>query len=80
MSRVEVLITLIISSSVIGAEDDFQGVVDVVKDKAFIREEGSDGTKVVEVPIPEDLEKISHDYRMKLIEGVAEESDELLEK
>ncbi|MAZ94297.1 MAG: elongation factor G [Bacteroidales bacterium] len=64
----------------IGAEDDFQGVVDLVKDKAFIWEEGSDGTKVVEVPIPEDLEKISHDYRMKLIEGVAEESDELLEK
>ena len=64
----------------IGAEDDFQGVVDLVKDKAFVWEEGSDGTTVVEVPIPEDLEQISQDYRMKLIEGVAEESDELLEK
>ena len=64
----------------IGAEEDFVGVVDLVKDKAFIWEEGTDGTKIVEVPIPEDLEQISQDYRMKLIEGVAEESDELLEK
>lgn len=64
----------------IGAEEDFTGVVDLVKDKAFIWEEGSDGTTIVEIPIPEELEQISQDYRMKLIEGVAEESDELLEK
>ncbi len=64
----------------IGAEEDFIGVVDLVKDKAFVWEEGSDGTTIVEIPIPEDLEQISQDYRMKLIEGVAEESDELLEK
>ncbi len=64
----------------IGAEEDFRGVVDLVKDKAFVWEEGSDGTTIVEIPIPEDLEQISQDYRMKLIEGVAEESDELLEK
>ncbi len=64
----------------IGAEDDFVGVVDLVKDKAFVWEEGSDGTKIVEIPIPEDLEQMVLDYRMKLIEGVAEESDELFEK
>lgn len=64
----------------IGAEDEFIGVVDLVKDKAFVWEEGSDGTKIVEIPIPEDLEQVALDYRMKLIEGVAEESDELLEK
>lgn len=64
----------------IGSEDTFRGVVDLVKDKAFVWEEGTDGTKIVEIPIPEDLEQISQDYRMKLIEGVAEESDELLEK
>ena len=64
----------------IGAEDDFVGVVDLVKDKAFIWEEDTDGTKIVEVPVPEDLQQIAQDYRMKLIEGVAEESDELLEK
>ncbi len=64
----------------IGAEDDFQGVVDLVKDKAFVWEEGSDGTEIVEIPVPEELEQIAQDYRMKIIEGVAEESDELLEK
>ena len=64
----------------IGAEDDFVGVVDLVKDKAFVWEEGTDGTKIVEIPIPEDLKQITQDYRMKLIEGVAEESDDLLEK
>ncbi len=64
----------------IGAEDDFRGVVDLVKDKAFVWEEGSDGTKIVEIPVPEELEQIAQDYRMKIIEGVAEESDELLEK
>jgi elongation factor G len=64
----------------IGSEEHFRGVVDLVKDKAFVWEEGSDGTSIVEIPIPEDLEQISQDYRMKLIEGVAEESDELLEK
>ena len=64
----------------IGAEDDFRGVVDLVKDKAFIWEEGTDGTNIVEIPVPEDLEDIAQEYRMQLIEGVAEERDELLEK
>ncbi|MBC8319955.1 MAG: elongation factor G [Bacteroidetes bacterium] len=64
----------------IGSEDSFIGVVDLVKNKAFVWEEGSDGTKIVEIPIPEDLKQITQDYRMKIIEGVAEESDELLEK
>ena len=64
----------------IGAEDDFRGVVDLVKDKAFVWEEGTDGTNIVEIPVPEDLEDIAQEYRMQLIEGVAEERDELLEK
>ncbi|MFA5418582.1 MAG: elongation factor G [Bacteroidales bacterium] len=64
----------------IGAEEDFVGVVDLVKDKAFIWEEGNNGTKIVEIPIPADMEQIVYDYRMRLIEGVAEESDELLTK
>jgi len=64
----------------IGAEEDFVGVVDLVKNKAFVWEEDTDGTKIVEIPVPEDLKQIARDYRIKLIEGVAEESDELLEK
>ncbi len=64
----------------IGAEEDFQGVVDLVKDKAFIWDDTSMGTKIVEIPIPDDLKDAAYEARMKLIEGVAEESDELLEK
>ncbi len=64
----------------IGAEEDFVGVVDLVKDKAFVWEEGNNGTKIVEIPIPEDMEQTVYDFRMRLIEGCAEESDELLEK
>ena len=64
----------------IGAEEEFEGVVDLVKDKAFVWDEGDHGTTVREIPIPEELEEVARDYRMQLIEGVAEESDELLEK
>jgi elongation factor G len=64
----------------IGAEEDFKGVVDLVKDKAFVWDDTSMGTKIVEIPIPEDLKDAAYEARMKLIEGVAEESDELLEK
>jgi elongation factor G len=64
----------------IGAEDDFQGVVDLVKDKAFVWDEEDNGVTIREIPVPEDLEETVYEYRMKLIEGVAEESDELLEK
>jgi len=64
----------------IGAEDDFQGVVDLVKDKAFVWDDTDKGITIVEIPIPADLEEVAQKYRMKLIEGVAEEKDELLEK
>ena len=64
----------------IGVEDTFQGVVDLVKDKAFVWDDTDKGVTIREIPIPEDLQDITHEYRMKLIEGVAEESEELLEK
>ncbi len=64
----------------IGAEEDFQGIVDLVKNKAFVWDDSTQGVKIVEIPIPEDLVDTVYEYRMNLIEGVAEESDELLEK
>jgi elongation factor G len=64
----------------IGAEEDFQGIVDLVKDKAFVWDESDKGISIREIPIPEDLEEVAQKYRMQLIEGVAEESEELLEK
>ncbi len=64
----------------IGAEEEFRGVVDLVKDKAFVWDDTDKGVTIREIPIPEDLEEVTQEYRMKIIEGVAEESDELLEK
>jgi len=64
----------------IGAEDDFVGVVDLVKDKAFVWDDTDKGITIKEIPIPADLDEVAQKYRMKLLEGVAEEKDELLEK
>lgn len=64
----------------IGAEEGFTGVVDLVSNKAFIWEDDTLGKQYHEVPIPEDLKEVVNEYRTRLIEGTAEESDHLLEK
>jgi elongation factor G len=64
----------------IGYEESFRGVVDLITNKAFEWEEKSDGVKFVQVDIPDDLKETVEEYRMKLIEGCAEESEDLLEK
>ncbi|MGM0647741.1 MAG: elongation factor G [Bacteroidota bacterium] len=64
----------------IGHEDDFRGVVDLIENKAYEWDDTTQGMKYVEVPIPEDLKETVVKYRNLLIEGVAEESDELFEK
>lgn len=60
----------------IGAADKFQGIVDVLKNKAFIFE----GGKMVEKPVPADLTSKIEEYKMMLVESVAETDDELLAK
>ncbi len=64
----------------IGYEEDFRGVVDLITGKAFEWEEQSLGMVFNEIPVPEDLRQTVHELRMQLIEGCAEESEELLEK
>ncbi len=64
----------------IGVEDTFEGVVDLICNKAFIWDDSSKGMTFTEVEIPEDIKDTVKEYRTRLIEGVAEESDELLEK
>jgi elongation factor G len=64
----------------IGAEENFRGVVDLIKNKAFVWDDSDQGVTIREIPIPEDLEATVEKYRTELVEGVAEESDELLEK
>ncbi len=64
----------------IGAEEHFRGVVDLITNKAYVWDDGDQGVTVNEIPVPEDLLETVEKYRMQLVEGVAEESDELLEK
>jgi elongation factor G len=64
----------------IGVEDSFTGVVDLIENKAYIWDEESLGQKYFETEIPADMTEMVAEYRMKLIEGAAEESEELLEK
>ncbi|MDR1005745.1 MAG: elongation factor G [Bacteroidales bacterium] len=62
----------------IGQEDMFKGVIDLISNKALMYDEESNGMKMYEIPMPEDLKEIAAKYRKALIEGVAEEDDELL--
>ncbi len=64
----------------IGAEDEFKGVVDLIKMKALIWQDESLGAKWDEVDIPADLADQAQEYREKLIETAVEQDDDLLEK
>src|SRR3989338_5894736 len=61
----------------IGAEDRFEGVIDLLKMKAY-RFEGEMGMSVVESDIPEDLRASAGKARAELIEKVVEHDDELM--
>lgn len=64
----------------IGAEDTFQGVVDLVKMKAIIWDEASQGIKFDYHDIPAELEGAAAEWREKLVEAAAESSEELMNK
>ncbi len=64
----------------IGEEDGFIGVVDLIKNKALLWDEDELGTQFDEVEIPAELADLAAEYRLKLLEGVAENNEELLEK
>ncbi len=63
----------------IGQSSDHKGSIDLIKMKA-LNYEGQSGEKVIEVEIPEEMKEIAQEWRAKLIEKVAEMSDELTEK
>jgi elongation factor G len=63
----------------IGAEDDFLGVVDLIRMKA-IYNEGQKGEKIVETDeIPADVRPVAEERRKKLIETLADVDDEIAE-
>jgi len=64
----------------IGSEDTFIGIVDLISNKAIIWDDESKGMHYSEGPVPEDMLEIVDEYRTRLIEGCAEEEDELMEK
>jgi elongation factor G len=64
----------------IGAEEDFTGIVDLVANKAYQWNKDSLGAEYFEIEVPADLKDTVAEYRRKLIEGAAEESNELFEK
>jgi elongation factor G len=64
----------------IGAEEKFAGVVDLVKMKAIIWDEASQGMKFEYGEIPADLVDTCNEWREKLVETAAEASEELMNK
>lgn len=63
----------------IGAEDAFEGIIDLVKMKAYYYEDDL-GTRTKAVDIPEEYQSQAEEYREKLIEAVAEFDEELMMK
>jgi elongation factor G len=62
----------------IGAEADFRGVIDLVREKAIIYKDDL-GQEVEETDIPADHADVAHDARTHLIEAIADYDDELME-
>ena len=64
----------------IGEEDNFKGIVDLVKNQAIVWHEDKMGATFDVVDIPEEMKDEVNEYRANLIEAVAEYDDALLEK
>jgi len=64
----------------IGAEEHFQGVVDLIKMKAIYWDDSTQGMRFDEREIPEDMQAECEEWREKMIEAAAEATEELTEK
>ncbi|EKS9916601.1 elongation factor G [Burkholderia multivorans] len=64
----------------IGAEENFKGVVDLLKMKAIIWDEASQGTKFDYVDIPAELVDTCQEWREKMVEAAAEANEYLMNK
>jgi elongation factor G len=63
----------------IGAEDQLKGIVDIIKQKAYIYTNDI-GTDIQETEVPDDMKELCAEYREKLIEAVAECDDDVMMK
>ncbi|MEB2549326.1 elongation factor G [Burkholderia gladioli] len=64
----------------IGSEENFKGVVDLLKMKAIVWDEASQGTKFDYVDIPAELADTCQEWREKMVEAAAEASEDLMNK
>ena len=64
----------------IGAEDSFEGVVDLIKMKGIYWDDASQGTKFEYRDVPAELMDQAKEWREKLVEVAAESSEELMDK
>ena len=64
----------------IGAEENFTGVVDLIKMKAIIWDEASQGMKFDYREIPAELVELAKEWREKMVEAAAEASEEFMNK
>ena len=64
----------------IGAEDDFKGVVDLIKMKAIYWDGDDMGTTFELKDIPDDMQDIANEWREKMVESAAESNEEIMDK
>ncbi len=64
----------------IGSEENFKGVVDLINMRGIVWDDASLGAKYDEIDIPEDLAEKAADYRVQLIEAIADHDESLMEK
>ena len=64
----------------IGAEDNFKGVVDLIKMKAIIWDDASQGMQFEYQDIPAELQDVAKEWREKMVEAAAEANEELMNK
>jgi elongation factor G len=64
----------------IGAEEKFEGVVDLIRMKAIYWDEASQGMKFDMRPVPAELEASAKEWREKMLESAAEANEELMNK
>jgi elongation factor G len=64
----------------IGAEEEFKGVIDLIKMKAIFWDEDNKGMTFKYLDIPADMKAMCEDYRNKVVEAAAEVNEELMDK
>ncbi|WPU24702.1 elongation factor G [Cedecea neteri] len=64
----------------VGAEESFTGVVDLIKMRAIIWDDATQGMTFSYAPVPEDMLKTAQQWREKMVSAAAEANDELMDK